>query len=655
MLAADILIHAVRRLWRQPGDMLTCVFTLAVGFGTALASLAMVKHAFFDALPYASPRLMTVWTSLEGQTSVVSAHVFEEFREQSKTFSRQTAFRQQTVTTRRRMAPSGSRTCRFRLVLHGVRREPGAGPRVDAGRAEEIVLTWPWWQRAFGGSAAAVGQSITIDGAARRITGVMPPDFVAPFDPAAQFLIPLDIPALLREPRARRNVTVVGRLVDGATPAQLDAELGLFTAQLQSRLPVIHGRQAFVSQPLREALIGIARPIILATAGGAALLMLVVAANVGGLSAARAVGVRRESWLRAALGAERQRLLLEQVAEAGMIGALGCAAGTAIAQGLVRVAASYQPSFLPRMEPVVLGAESIAIGWASGLLVCAVAVLVPHFTMMSLRSGAGDMAQSAARSTAGHARLRSALVTLQVAFALSLMVGAGLSIRTVYHLATLPLGYDASRVVTFPATLAGPKYRDAASHMAFERAVLERIEQLPGVVSASVGGPLAGGMGASLTVFGQPQPDGRPEIGYISVSPGFLRTYGMRLVEGRDLLPTDTVHPPPVVLINETMARRFWPDGTAARTCSASDPIRTRRGLPSPASSPTCARMARSCTCGRWRTARPHSSRSCRASSPSAWTIPRPRCHATWSQSRVLSIRACRSAPSQDWIRSSSA
>ena len=194
--------------------------------------------------------------------------------------------------------------------------------------------------------------------------------------------------------------------------------------------------------------------------------------------------------------------------------------------------------------------------------------------MMSLRSGAGDMAQSAARSTAGHARLRSALVTLQVAFALSLMVGAGLSIRTVYHLATLPLGYDASRVVTFPATLAGPKYRDAASHMAFERAVLERIEQLPGVVSASVGGPLAGGMGASLTVFGQPQPDGRPEIGYIPVSPGFLRTYGMRLVEGRDLLPTDTVDSPPVVLINETMARRFWPDGTAvgARVRIGPDP-----------------------------------------------------------------------------------
>ena len=345
MLAADILIHAVRRLWRQPGYMLTCVFTLAVGFGTALASLAMVKHAFFDALPYASAgRLMTVWTSLEGQTSVVSAHVFEEFREQSKTFSRQTAFRQQTVT---HSTPDGTERVAGMSVsdqyftVFGV--SPALGRAWVPGERQEIVLTFPWWQRAFGGSAAAVGQSITIDGAARRITGVMPPDFVAPFDPAAQFLMPLDIPALLREPRARRNVTVVGRLVDGATPAQLDAELGLFTAQLQSRLPVIHGRQAFVSQPLREALIGTARPIILATAGGAALLMLVVAANVGGLSAARAVGVRRESWLRAALGAERQRLLLEQVAEAGMIGALGCAAGTAIAQGLVRVAASYNP------------------------------------------------------------------------------------------------------------------------------------------------------------------------------------------------------------------------------------------------------------------------------------------------------------------------
>ena len=574
---ADMLRHAGRRLRRQPGYALTCIATLAVGLGTALASLTVLKHAFVDTLPYeSSDRLMTVWTRVDGQNWSVSMHVFDELRQQARSFSDQTAFRPYTATwtgsevTERIVGTAVSD--RFFQVL-GAR--PALGQLLSPGERNDVVLSWAFWQRAFSGSPDVVGQTIMLDATPRRIAGVMPAGFASPFDPSAAFWTPIDVAALLKEPRARRNVSIVGRLAPGSNKDQADAELAVFNAQLQARLPIIHGQQNLIAEPLRDALIDTARPIILATAGGAALLVLVVAANIAGLSAARAVGLRQQTHLRMALGAGKARLLGEQLAESGVIALLGCALGTALAAPLVQIAASYQASFLPRMNTITLTAESVGIGWLIGFLACAAAVVLPQLTVGSLGATHSDWLRGGMRTaTAGHARLRATLVSLQVALALALVAGAGLLMRTVHHLSTTPVGFDAALVTTLSTTLPVPKYRLAAQQLEFERAVLERLRQLPGVTSATVGGPLAGGMGASLSIFGQEQPEGRPEIGYIPVSPGFLETYGIRLVAGRDLEASDTADTPPVVVINETMARRFWPDGSAvgARVRIGPDP-----------------------------------------------------------------------------------
>ena len=574
---ADLLRHAGRRLRRRPGFALTCIATLAVGLGTALASLAVLTHAFVDSLPFESAdRLMTVWTRVDGLNSFVSMHVFEEFRVQARSFSDQTAFRSQTVTwtgadVTERIAGT-SVSDRFFEVL-GARATLGQVLR--RGAPDEIVLSWNFWQRAFSGSAAAIGQTVTLDGAPRRVVGVMPAEFATPFDPSASFWVPIDVAAMLKEPRARRNVYIVGRLAAGSSRSQADAELQVFNAQLQARLPLIHGRQPLIAEPLRDALIDTARPIILATAGGAALVVIVVAANIAGVSAARAVGLREQTRLRMALGAGRGRLLGEHLAEASLIAVFGCALGTAIAVPLVQIAAAYQTSFLPRMNGIALTTESIATAWAIGLAACVSAVILPHLTVGVFTGARDEWLRGGSRTaTAGHTRLRSALVSLQVALALALVAGAGLLMRTVHNLSTRPVGFDAELVTTFSATLPQPKYRQTAQHLEFERAVLERLRQLPGVTSATVGGPLAGGMGASLSIFGREQPEGRPEIGYIPVSPGFLKTYAIPLVAGRDLDVTDTSDTTPVVLINETLARRFWPDGRAvgARVRIGPDP-----------------------------------------------------------------------------------
>jgi predicted permease len=563
---ADILRHAGRRIRRRPGHALTCAVTLAIGLGTALATLTVLKHAFVDALPYESAdRLMAVWTRIDGQRSVVSMHVFEEFRQQARSFSDQTAFRAHVATwtgseiTERITGTAVSE--RF-FTVFGVR--PALGQAWSPGERNDVVISWSFWQRALSGSPGIVGETIVLDGIARRIVGVMPADFTPPFDPASAFWMPVDVAALLKEPRARRNVYIVGRLAPASTPNEANAELDALGAQLRARLPVIHGQQAMMAEPLRDALVDTARPMILAAAGGAALLVLVVAANIAGLSAARAVGLREQTRLRIALGAGRGRLVGEQIAEALVIAVLGCVAGTLLAMPLVQLVASYQSSFLPRMSAIDVTTGTVAIVWAIGLVTCCAAVVLPYLTFASSATSRSEWLRGDMRtSTAGHRRVRAILVSFQVALALALVASAALLVRTMYFLSTRPLGFDAALVSTFSTTLPSPRYRVAAQHMEFERAVLERLRALPGITSATVGGPLAGGMGASITVFGQPQPDGRPEIGYIPVSPGFLKTYGIRLLEGRDLAPTDTADTEPVVLINETMARRFWPGGRA--------------------------------------------------------------------------------------------
>jgi predicted permease len=216
------------------------------------------------------------------------------------------------------------------------------------------------------------------------------------------------------------------------------------------------------------------------------------------------------------------------------------------------------------MAGVTLNAGTIAIGCGAGMATCLIAVVLPQFTVTSMARFHGDWLRGSRDAGGpGQAPVRAALVVCQVALALALVAGAGLLVRTVRHLSATPLGFDAPQVVTVQATLPMPGYREPARQVEFDRAVLDRLAQLPGVQSVAMGAPLTGGMGASLSIFGQAQPEGRPEVTYFPISPGFLATLGIPLKEGRDLQATDTRDSERVVVINETMARQFWPRGDA--------------------------------------------------------------------------------------------
>ena len=563
----DLVRSSLRQFRHQPLYAFACAITLALGVAGATASLAVTKGALFDPLPYRDgDQLVSLFTRVASRDSAVSPHVVADLREAASPLSEFAPVRPMALTY---AASEGTESISANAVtpeyfsVLGV--QPAIGRSWSADEQESVVLSWEFWQRAFGGDARALGRTVTLDGRARTVVGVMPPNFLPPYFVTASAWLPLDMATLMRDPRGRRSLTVIARRANGVSQAELDAYFTVFSASQRERFPVIHGAQSFVAIPLRAELVGASRPALLGTLAAAVLLLLIVCANIAGLSTARAVSVRHQSAIRAALGASRGRLFLERLSDSLVISLVGSAGGVWLGSNLVALAARYQQQFLERMAPLSLDLPTASIGLAAGLVAGMAAALVPLSTFGTARA---TNSLRGARTIAGNATgtsMRSALVAVQVALALVLLVGAGLLVRTVAHLSTMSLGFRAERLTTFFVGLPGTRYRTEAQQRQFERDVIAELQRLPGVVSASasVGIPVFGGMGASLSIKGRPDDAGLAEIAYLSVSPEFIAAYEVRLKAGRNLTFADDGKAPPVMLVNDTMARTYWPKGDA--------------------------------------------------------------------------------------------
>jgi putative ABC transport system permease protein len=562
----DMVRPALRQFRDRPLYAAASSGTLALAIGVACASFTLVKSAFIDPLPYRDGHeLVSVLTVVDGATSAVSTHVFEDLRASAPPLVQLTATR-----------PSGAiyttSDATFNIAVSAVNLDYFAlvGVMPDQGRiwapdeTSAIVVSSRFWREYLAGAADAIGQSMIVDGRARTIVGVMPADFVPPYFTRTEAWLPIDMPTLLKDIRTRRPLTVLARRAPQASQQDVEAFMAVFSRQEQERFPDMHRSQAWAAIPLREELVGSARPALMAVAAAALLLLLIVATNLAGLSTAQAVAVRHQMAVRAALGATRTRLFVEQLVDTLVLSFVGAIAGVWIAYGLVAVAARYQQFFLGRLAPIGLDWSTIVAGIGIAMLIGLAAALLPQSVV---RVSANDTLRSSRSSTgdAGVTATRSALVAAQVAIALVMLVGAGLLIRTVQHLSQRELGFDSSGLTWLQVNLPGARYRTPESHLQFERDVLERARQIPGVTAAtaSVGFPLWGGTMAGLIIKGDAPDTVMREVAYLSVSPNFVTDIGARIIAGRDLQPTDTDQAPNVVVINETMARRFWPNGDA--------------------------------------------------------------------------------------------
>jgi len=424
------------------------------------------------------------------------------------------------------------------------------------------VLSHGLWQRRFGRDPGVVGRDIILNGEKYTVIGVMPRTF--------QFMesyVGLWVPAALRAEELANHgahyLTVVARLRPGVTAREADAEVATIAARISHDFPEgARGLRAYVL-PLREQLVGDARRPLLLLSLAIVALLLIACANIAGLLLARAASRVREIAVRSALGARRGRIVRQLLTESVLLAALGVGPGLLVAVWTLSFLAQLVPPGLTLWLHPTLDARALVCALVLSLSTGLLFGLAP--ALQTSRIDVSEpLRQGGRTSTAGPRRLRSVLVVGEVAATLVLLVGAGLLGQTLYRMRYVDLGLQPERLLTLRTVLPSQKYGELPRRAAFYEEVLERVAHLPGVVAAGYGTsvPLEWKGGTSGFVpegIGRPEPGLSYDANHRQVSADFLRAMGVPLRRGRFLDRTDRGESRPVAIVNETMARQYWP------------------------------------------------------------------------------------------------
>ena len=575
------LRHALRRLAKSPGFTLAAVVTLALGIGATTAIFSVVDGVLLRPLSYRNPdRLVLVWErfgSRDQNTNVVSPANYLDWRDRATSFSDLAAFgwSDQTFTgdvpelvSGRMVTPNFFRTLGLAPLLGRTFTAAEAAP----GGPNVIVLSFGLWQRRFGSDSAIVGRTIPVAGGSVQVLGVMPPELRPMPWGREEYWEPLRLNESDRT-RNGRYTMVIGRLKPGVTQAAAQAEMDVITGSLQQEYPGFDTGWTANVVTLKDQVVGSTRQALLVVLGAVFLVLLIAAANVGNLVLARVEARQRELAVRTALGASRTRLVSQWLAESALLAIAGGTAGVLFASWGVELLVSLAPPYIPRLAEisvdtpvlVVAALVSVAVGIGAGL---------PAALGVTTQSLAGGLRGEGARTTSDRAarRWRDSLVVIQVSLALVLLSGAGLLVRSLQRLSAIAPGFDIAHVITMSIALPQSKYADGARQASFYAQLTDRIRNAPGV--SDVGAisliPLVPqGAATGFTVVGRPEPkNGEWTSADIRiVEPGYFAAMRIRLLRGRAFTAADRANAPPVVVINETMARQFWPgeDAVGAR------------------------------------------------------------------------------------------
>jgi predicted permease len=560
--------YALRTLRNSPTFAATAAATLALAIGANTAMFSVLNAVLLRPLPYRSPeRLAMLWTEdptqalREGRSALWDV---EQWRSQSQSFADMATF--DSVSTTLTGADGseqivGASISPSLLPLLGV--GPVAGRSFSAEEAEQqqrvVLISHRFWQARFGGSHDAIGATIVLNGLPSRIIGILPADFqIARFD--ADVWQPHTTGRSVRGPE---TWFVVGRLRPGATFDQAQTEMSAIARRLNARLPAAERNRGISVVPLSLYMVGPNSRLALWMLGGAVLcVLLIAAANVTSLSLARSTARAREMAVRAALGANAVRIVRQLLTESIVLAAVSGLMGTMLALAGIRFIRAFGPANLPRLNEASL--DHRALGWALAIsLLAGILVgLAPAITTMrrDLRPFADDSGRSVAGGTSSR-RIRRALVVAEFALAIVLLAGAGLLVRSWWHVNNIDPGFRPERVLVIevspPASFTVPAQRIDLYHR-----VLEHVQTVPGVESAGIIDDLfhANPREQVLTVE---RDDGavseRLRFTRDEISAGFFRTLGTPLLRGRLFSIEDRPETPRVAIINDAMARRSWP------------------------------------------------------------------------------------------------
>jgi predicted permease len=562
---------AARQLRKHPGFTLTAAFTLALGIGASVAIFAFVDAALIKPLPYPHPsRLVGVFErSPQIPRSNLSYFDFVDWKRMNAAFASFSAFQGTGAALR---TAQGAERIALARVSADFFRTLGVGPAVgrDFTSSEDqpeaprtVILSYDAWQTRYGGGAV-LGQAITMDGQPREIVGILPREFhFAPVG-AADFWIPLQQTSPCDKRRSCHNLYGVARLADGTSIEAARSNLTSIAGELERRYPDSNRDQGAVVEDLSNVIVGTVRPILMVLLGGAALLLLIATLNVGGLLVVRSEARRRELAVRSALGATTQRVVWQFVTESLVLVGLSAVLGLAAAYGFIQFLARLVPpdmmARMPYLREIGFNPRVLAFALLTTLFAWALFAITPmlHASWSAPRDNAAQSSRGA--SGAAWRRLGARIVILELATVVVLLVGAGLLGRSLHRLLNEDLGLQPDHLATL-RVVAPPSYAKPEQLVELQRQLLERVSALPSVSAAGLSstGPLIGGNTMWIRVIGRPYNGEHNEVHYREISAGYFTALQARLVRGRAFTTAEDTSKPPVVIVNQTLVRKYFP------------------------------------------------------------------------------------------------
>jgi len=577
------LRYGARLLVRSPGFAAVAILTLAVGIAAATAAFSVTNAFLWRSLPFDRPEnLVHVWqTDPEhgGSELRVSVPNFLDWREQSTVFEDLGGYFYQDYNLTGREGPAGEeqpvrvmvgRLTPNLLNVLGARPALGRGFLADedqTGKDRVVLASHTFWQRHFAGDPQALGKTVTLDGEPYTVVGVMPPDFVFPLK-ATQLWSPLSLDRWRSQRGTNGPLLVVGRLRSEVNLEKAQADLGTLMKRLEKEHPTTNQGKGANVVPLRKALLFFydmlqtTFAVIFAAAG---FILLMVCANVGNLLLARATGRWREIAIRSAIGGGRSRLVRQLLTESVLLALAGGVGGAALAYGLAAAAGPLFPEDLYRVGEVAVDGRALGFALTVSFLAALVFGLAPavETTRLNLSENLkeGDRSGSAGLRSR---RLRSALVVAQVSLATLLLVGSALMVQSLLRLRGVAPGFNPENVLTAELVLPSSKYASDREQNVFYEQALERLRTVPGVESAAAVYPLPlnfESLSQSFTIEGRPpaQPGEKLDAGVFWITSDYFRVMQIPLQRGRVFSGEDNDESSAVVVINQTMAERFWP------------------------------------------------------------------------------------------------
>ncbi|MEE2775501.1 MAG: ABC transporter permease [Acidobacteriota bacterium] len=569
------LRYGLRTLIRQPTFSLVAIATLSLGIGASTAIFSLVKAVVLNQLPYSEPEsLVVLWEqNPQGERGQVSTPTFLDWQRQSSKIDTFAAYRHVRYTFTGSDEPLDIPSLRVTPELFSVlgtdasRGRSFVAEEAITGQDRVAVLSQGFWRRHYDGDPAIVGRQIELDARAYTVVGVMPERF--DFPPGSNIglwtALSFDPNDAHGRSRRSRGLNVVGRVAGGASLEQARAEMRSITQALATEHPDTMKDWGVVVQPAHDELVENVRPALMLLMGAVGFLLLIACVNVANLLLARLSSRRREMALRGALGAGRLPLARQVLAESFVLALPGAAGGLLLTLAAIRIARSLPIGILPRLEQVSVDGGVLVFTLGVSVAVSLVFGFLPALqaSQPQLRSSLAETAGSGGRPAAQ--RSLSALIVVEVALALVLLSAAGIATRSFSRLMAVDPGFVPNHLLAAQIYLPQPRYPERKDRIRFFDDALARVRALPGVVSAGAVSalpmhPVGIEFALPFSIEGKEITTEEPRVDLRAATPGYFETLRIALRSGRLLDERDREDAPHTMLINETLARRYFSD-----------------------------------------------------------------------------------------------